>query len=92
MLAFLAWALFCLFGAFVCWHGIRKSRPWLSGLACVCGAVLVVSGLRALGLLNTSLEAYAVGEPPPATLPGSIWSIASLGVVVKFAPLWLLGR
>lgn len=92
MVTLLAWAIACLFGAFVCYRGIDRARPWLSALALVCMLVLGAAGWRSLELLNLSMQAYAMGVDEPIQIPGSIWSLASIGVVIKYAPLWLLGR
>lgn len=66
-------------------------KPWLAGLACVCMAILFASAWNSLQLLNLAMQAYAMGVRDPVQIQSSVWDLASLGVVIKWAPLWLLG-
>lgn len=92
MLTLLAWALVCIMGALICWRGVRMpKKPLLAGLACVCMAILACAAWNSLQLLNLAMQAYAQGVRDELRIPGSVWDIASLGVVAKWAPLWLLG-
>lgn len=93
MVTCLAWAIACLIAALICWRGVRMpKRPALAALACVCMAILATSAWNALQLVNIAMQAHAMGIRDELKIPGSVWSLASIGVVIKFAPLWLLGK
>ena len=92
LVALLGYAIVCGVGAMICWRGVRMpKKPWLAGLACVCMVILAVSAWNSLSFLNLAMQAYAMGVTDPVLVPSSVWDLASLAVVVKWAPLWLLG-
>lgn len=93
LLALLAWAALLTFAAIVAWQGVRRTpdRPLMGLLATVCVVALGITAWQAFQATGQALEAYAVGDPMPGA-PANLWAFGSLAVVVKYAPMWLLGR
>lgn len=91
--ALLGYAMILTFAAVVAWQGVRRTpdRPLLGVLATACVVALTITAWQAFGAVSAAMEAYAVGDPMPGA-PGNLWAFGSLAVVVKYAPLWLLGR
>ena len=91
--ALLAWAMLLTFAAIVAWQGVRRTpdRPLMGLMATACMLALSVTAWQAFQATGAALEAYAVGGPAPGA-PGNLFAFGSLAVVVKYAPLWLLGR
>lgn len=82
------------FCAFVAWRGVRNTlnKPVLGAVATVCMLVLGLAAWNTLVLLEFGIEAYAMGVTDDLIIPMHVWDIAAALTVLKFAPLWLLGK
>jgi hypothetical protein len=94
LVALLLLAVLYGFCAFIAWRGVRTtmSRPGLGILAAVCMFILGMAAWNSLVLLEFGMEAYAMGVTDDLSIPLHVWEIGAVIAVVKFAPLWLLGK
>jgi hypothetical protein len=94
LIALLLLAVLYGFCTFVAWRGVRNtlSRPVLGLVATICMVVLGVAAWNSLSLLNLGMQAYAMGVQDDLIVPVDLFQIGALATVVKFAPLWLLGK
>lgn len=82
------------FCAFVAWRGVRNTlnKPVLGVVATVCMLILGLAAWNSLSLLNLGMQAYAMGVHDDLIVPVDLIQIGAMATVVKFAPLWLLGK
>lgn len=94
LVALLLLAVLYGFCAFIAWNGVRKTaqQPVLGVVATICMLILGIAAWNSLSLLNLGMQAYAMGVQDSLIVPVDLFQIGALVTVVKFAPLWLLGK
>ena len=94
LLALMLLAVLYGFCALIAWQGVRNtpSKPVLGVVATICMLVLGIAAWNSLSLLNLGMQAYAMGVQDDLIVPVDLFQLGALATVVKFAPLWLLGK